>query len=173
MAQLTQQEFSQAVALLADDLGLQRLRDRLVRMNALVTRRRVASAQHLADQLYLLTGGLRRAVPATMAVHSIWTTQVNEKLGDEREKALEAAAERINKCLDEHEHIRSEHEPELDAALTDYWRQLASAIGSERARLDMLLKAVPAVGTKVRALPAELPPPAADAAESPPSEPTE
>jgi hypothetical protein len=158
MAHLTQQEFSQAVTLLAEELGLQRLRDRLVRMNALVTRRRVPSAQHLADQLYLLTGGLRRAVPATMAVQGIWTQHINEKLGEEREKSLEAVADRINNCLDEHEHIRSEQEGELDAALADYWRQLAGVIGAERARLDMLLKAVPAVSTKVRALPTEVPP---------------
>ena len=157
MAFLTQQEFAQAVALMAEDLGLQRLRDRFVRQNALVMRRRAASAQSLADQLYLLTAGLRRQVPATVAFHTIWTQQVTEKLGEEGEKELEALAERINGCLGPHDHVVPEKEAELDEALADYRRKLAGVIGSERARLDMILKAVPSVGVKVRAMPEESP----------------
>jgi hypothetical protein len=153
MAHLTQEEFTRAVSLLADDLGLQRLRDRFVRFNALVTRRRAVSAQHLADQLYLLTGGLRRQVPATVAFHTIWTQHVNEKLGEEGEKELETIAEKVNGCLGEHDKIVEEKEAELDAALSEYMQRLATVIGNERARIDMLLKAVPAVGTKLRALP--------------------
>jgi len=153
MANLTQQEFAQAVAFLAEDFGLQRLRDRFVRLNALVTRRRVASAQQLADQLYLLTAGLRRQIPATVAFQSIWTERINEKLGEEGEKALEALAEKINACLGERERIIPEKDAELDQALAEYARRLSDVIGRERAWLDMLLKAVPQVAAKLRATP--------------------
>ena len=150
MAHLTQEEFAQAIGFLAEELGLQRLRDRFVRLNALVTRRRAASAQRLADQLYLLTAGLRRQVPATAAFHTIWTKQVSDKLGEDGEKALEEVAERLNQCLGEHDQIREGKERELEECLREYEQRLAGAIGSERARIDMLLKAVPAVGAKLR-----------------------
>jgi hypothetical protein len=152
MAQLTQQEFSRAIGLLAADLGLQRLRDRFVRLNGLVTRRRVASADQLADQLFTLTARLRRQIPATIAFHTIWSQQITEKVGEEGEKELEKIAERINGCLGEREEIVDEKKAELDAALSEYMQRLAGAIGVERARLDMLLKAVPAVGERVRAM---------------------
>lgn len=151
MANLTQHEFARAIELLAEDLGLQRLRDRFVRLNALVTRRRAVSPQRLADQLYLLTGGLRRQIAATVAVHSIWTERVNAKLGEEREKELEQLAEKINACLDERESIVAGKEEELSDLLGQYERQLAQVMGPEWARLDMLLKAVPAVAEKLRA----------------------
>ena len=160
MAQLTQHEFTQAIGLLAEDLGLQRLRDRFVRLNALVTRRRATSVEVLADQLYLLTGGLRRQVPATVAFHTIWSQQVTEKLGEDGEKEVEAMADRINGCLGEHDHVLPEKEAELDEALTHYLDKLTGVIGNERARLDMLLKSVPSVGDKVRAMPANEPVPA-------------
>src|SRR5262249_55079236 len=143
MAILTQEEFSQAVGCLADDLGLQRLRDKLVRLNALVTRRRVASAQALADQLYTLTGGLPRQVPATIALQSLWAEQINQRLGEEGEKSLEELADKINACLGERDSINPEREAELDDLLNQYEGRLAEKIGPERARLDMLLKAVP------------------------------
>jgi hypothetical protein len=153
MAYLTQEEFTRAMSLLADDLGLQRLRDRFVRFNALVTRRRAASAQQLADQLYMLSGALRRQVPATIAFHTIWTQQVNEKLGEEGEKDLEAIADKVNGCLGDDEKIVAGKEDELEAALVEYMQRLAGAIGNERARIDMLLKAVPDVCLKLRAMP--------------------
>ena len=83
MGHLTQEEFSETIRCLADDLGLQRLRDRLVRLNALVTRRRAASADVLAGQLYMLTGGLRRQVPATFGVQGLWSEMVSQRLGEE------------------------------------------------------------------------------------------
>ena len=153
MAYLTQEEFTRAMTLLADDLGLQRLRDRFVKFNALVTRRRASSPQQLADQLYLLSGALRRQVPATIAFHTIWTQQVNEKLGEEGEKELEAIAEKVNACLGEDDKIVAEKEADLDGALAEYLQRLAGVIGTERARIDMLLKAVPDVCTKLRAMP--------------------
>ena len=160
MATLTAEEFAQTVRCLADDLGLQRLRDKLVRMNALVTRRRVASADALADQLYMLTGGLRRQVAATLALQSLWAERMNERLGEDGEKALEELAGKINGCLGERDSVDAAKETELDTLLGEYEHQLAEKVGPERARIDMLLKAVPAVATKLRALPlrAEAPP---------------
>ena len=153
MAILTQEEFAQAIGCLADDLGAQRLRDKLVRLNALVTRRRVGSVQALASQLYTLTGGLRRQVPASIALQSLWAEQTNQRLGEEGEKSLEELAEKINACLGERDSIDAEKEVELDDLLNQYESRLAEKIGPERARLDMLLKAVPAVAAKLRAKP--------------------
>jgi hypothetical protein len=157
MAHLTQQEFSQAVNLMAEELGLQGLRDRLVRLNALVTRRRVASADRLANQLYMLTSGLRRQVPATVAFHSLWAEQVNARVGEEGEKELEKLAEQINACLDQRHEILPEKEGELESTLQQYEQRLANTIGSQKARIDMLLKAMPAVATKLRSLPMATP----------------
>jgi hypothetical protein len=154
MAHLTQQEFTQAIELLASDGGLQRLRDRFVRLNALVTRRRAASPRHLADQLYMLTSGLRRQVPATLAFHSLWGERLREKLGgEEGEKDLEPLADKINACLGERDRLLAEKEADLEAALRAYESTLSAKAGAETARLDMLLKAVPDVAKKLRDMP--------------------
>jgi len=153
MATLTAEEFARTVRCLADDLGVQRLRDKLVRMNALVTRRGAPTADALADQLYMLTGGLRRQVAASLALQSLWAERMTERLGEEGEKALEELAEKINACLGEHDAINPEKETELDGLLGEYEQRLAEKVGAERARIDMLLKAVPAVAAKLRALP--------------------
>ncbi len=151
MAQLTQKEFQQAITLLAAQMGLQRLRDRFVQLNALVTRRKVASPERLADQLYLLSSGLRRQVPATFAFHAVWNESLKAKLGDEGEKKLEAIAEAVNACLGEDDQILTEKAGDLDAALGEYERTLSSAVGTEMARTDMLMKAVPTIADKLRA----------------------
>lgn len=171
MAVLTQKEFQRAIAMLAEEMGLQRLRDRFVRLNALVTRRKVASPESLADQLYMLSAGLRRQVPATYAFHAVWGESVNTKLGEDGEKDLEKMAETVNACLGDKDEILPDKAAELDAALAEYERALSTVIGAEKARMDMLLKAVPAIADKLRTapMPAEVtpPPPAAD-----PQEPT-
>jgi hypothetical protein len=155
MAQITQTEFQQAIALLANEMGLQRLRDRLVRLNAFVTRRRVASPQALADQLYLLSAGLRRQVPATYAFHAVWSESLNAKLGEEGEKNLEKLAQAVNACLGSDDEILPDKAAELGTALAEYERALSDAVGHEMARMDMLLKAVPAIADKLRATPAQ------------------
>jgi hypothetical protein len=159
MAQLTQKEFQHAVALLANEMGLQRLRDRLVRLNGLVTRRKVASAESLADQLYMLSSGLRRQVPATFAFYALWNDSLHDKLGEDGEKQLEELAEAVNACLAEDSAIVPEKEAELDAAIARYDQTLSAVVGAEVARMDMLLKAVPAVAAKLRALPLASPAP--------------
>jgi hypothetical protein len=151
MAQLTQQEFRYAVELLADEMGLQRLRDRLVRIKALVTRRKATSAEVLADQLYLLSSGLRRQVPATYGFYAVWNETLHAKLGEEGEEQLEKLAEKVNACLGEGDSIVEEKATDLDGALAEYEQALATAAGAKLARMDMLLKAVPAVAIKLRA----------------------
>lgn len=153
MANLTPEEFTRTICCLAEDLGLQRLRDKLVRLNALVTRRRAASAQALADQLYMLTGGLRRQVAATLALQSLWAERIGEVVGEDGEKTFEVLADKINACLTDDEGVVEGKDSELDELLAQYQQELANKVGPERARLDMLLKAVPIVATKVRALP--------------------
>lgn len=151
MASLTQAEFVDLVRCLADDLGVQRLRDKMVAMRGLVTRRGAANAGVLAAQLWQLTGGLRRQVAASIALQSLWAEQLGGKVGEDGEKALEAVADRINACLGENDGIVEGKESELDALLGEYQAKLAEAVGAERARLDMLLKAVPAVAERLRA----------------------
>lgn len=157
MANLTQREFQEAVELLAGNLGLQRLRDKLVRLNGLVTRRKAVSAASLADQLYLLSGGLRRQVPTTFAFYAIWNEHLHDKLGEDGEERIEKLAEAVNACLGDNDQVAVEKEGELDAALAAYQGALVASAGPEVARLDMLLKAVPAVAARLRSNP----PPAA------------
>lgn len=151
MAMLTQTEFGDLVRCLADELGVQRLRDKLVAMRGLVTRRGAANAEALATQLWQLTGGLRRQVPASLALQGLWAEQVGSKLGEDGEKELEAIAEQINACLGERDSIVEGKESELDTLLGQYQAKLAEVVGAERARIDMLLKAVPAVAERLRA----------------------
>jgi hypothetical protein len=153
MAHLTQKEFQRAIALLAKEVGLQRLRDRFVQLNALVTRRKVASPESLADQLYMLSSGLRRQVPATYAFHTVWSERLTGKLGEEGEKKLETLAEAVNACLGEDDQVLAEKAGELDAVLAEYEGALSGAVGSDMARMDMLMKAVPAIAEKLRATP--------------------
>jgi hypothetical protein len=153
MAHLTQKEFQHAIRLLAGELGLQRLRDKLVRINALVTRRGVSSPEMLAEQLYMLTSGLRRQVPATVGFYAVWNETLHSKLGEEGEENLEKLAEKVNACLDEKDGILADKATEIDAALAEYEQALSQAAGPQLARMDMLLKAVPAVAEKLRAAP--------------------
>ncbi len=162
MAHLTQKEFQHAITLLAGEIGLQRLRDRFVKLNALVTRRKVASPESLADQLYMLSAGLRRQVPATYAFHAVWSERLNEKLGEDGEKNLEKMAEAVNVCLGDDDQILPEKAAELEAALAEYGRTLSATVGADMARMDMLMKAVPSIAEKLRAAQQQLPAAPAD-----------
>jgi hypothetical protein len=150
MAQLTAAEFSEAVAALAEHHGIERLRDRLARLNAFTSRRGLNTAAAIADRLHLLSGGLRRQVPATYAFSSLWTEMVGERLGEEGEKRLESLAEGVNACLNDDDAVIAGKEDTLDQALAAYREALATATGAAVARLDMLLKAVPTVAERLR-----------------------
>jgi hypothetical protein len=168
MAAPNAQELRSAIGVLTDRLGYGKLHDRLVRLNAFVSRRKPASPDVLADRIYSLSGGLRRQVPATIAFHTVWSETFASAIGEENDKTLEGIADRINATLTEDEHgVREGREAELDTALGEYEQVLAVAIGPHAARLDMVLKSVPAVAERLRARP--LPAPAAGAPSTPPA----
>jgi hypothetical protein len=150
MAHLTAAEFTAAVSALATHYGVERLRERLARMNAFTSRRGLNSATAIADRLHLLTGGLRRQVVATYAFTTLWNEMVGAGIGEEGEKRLEGLVEQVNACLTREETIVPGKEDALDRALAAYRDALAGTTGRDVAQLDMLLKAVPAVAERLR-----------------------
>ncbi len=154
----------EAVSIVAERMGYGRLYERLVQLNAFVSRKRPPTPAILADRLYNLSGGLRRQVPATIAFHTVWAECIGRSIGEEHDKTLEGIAERINATLTSDEQaIQPEKHTELDAALGEYERVLVGAVGPAAARLDMIMKAVPAVAETVRARPLATAAPAAEA----------
>ena len=153
MANLTAEEFHEAVGLLAQEMGVPRLRDRLGAMSAFTSRRGLNTADAIAERLYRLSGGLRMRVAATYAFTAVWTEMVHGKLGEDGEKAVEEVADKVNECLAPDETIVPGKEADLDTALGAYREKVAAVAGPAIARLDMLLKAVPAVAGHVRAQP--------------------
>jgi len=150
MALLSPAEFKEAVGALAAHHGVERLRERLTRMNAFTSRRGLNTTVAIAERLHLLTGGLRRQVPATYAFSQLWNEMVGIRLGEDGEKRLETLADQVNACLGEGDAIVPGKETDLDRALAAYREALAAATGPEIARLDMLLKAVPEVAERLR-----------------------
>src|SRR5579875_938898 len=116
MAALTPREFTDAVCILAEQLGTARLRDRLASLGAFTSRRGLNTPVAIAERLFHLSGGLRRQSPATFAFTRLWTEVVTR-------------------------------------GLAAYHEAIAAVIGPARARLHMLLKAVPAVAERLRAEP--------------------
>lgn len=154
MANPTGQELREAIVLLAKRIGYGRLYERLVRLNAFVSRRRPPSPEVLADRLYSLTAGLRREVPPTLAFHTVWSETFVRQISEEDNKTLESLADRINATLTENERSVREGQAEtMQAAVGEYERILAAAIGARPARIDMLLKAVAPVAELLRARP--------------------
>ncbi|HEY2389000.1 MAG TPA: hypothetical protein VGK30_18750 [Candidatus Binatia bacterium] len=167
MAAPTAQELRDAIGLLTERVGYGKLHDRLVRLNAFVSRRKPPTPDVLADRIYTLSGGLRRQVPATLAFHTVWSETFTNTVGEENDKKLGEIADRINATLTEDEHgIREGREAELDAALGEYETIVASVMGPQATRLEMLLKAVTPVATRLRARP--LPAAPADSASTEP-----
>jgi len=151
MAKLTEAEFSQAMQALVDHYGLERLRDRFAQMRAITNRRGLNTPAALADRLYRLSGGLRRAAVPTFVFSSLWGEMLEAKLGKEGEKRLEELADQVNACLTKDEQVVEGKEDDLQRALGEYQSALSSVAGPEVARADMLLKAVPAVAERLRA----------------------
>lgn len=154
MAVLSFEEFGQSIELLANEIGLQRLSDKFFRYRGLVTRRGFKNSAQLANQVYTLSAGLRRQVPANLAFQAIWAEYLGGKLGEEGAENLEKLADGVNACLDEHERIIPDKQADLDEALKAYEAALASVAGPEMARLDMLMKAVPDIAERLRSAPA-------------------
>ena len=103
MAAPNGQELRDAIALVAERVGYAKLHERLVRLNAFVSRRKPPTADVLADRIYTLSGGLRRQVPATLAFHTVWSETFSAEIGEENEKKLGDIADRINATLTEDE----------------------------------------------------------------------
>jgi len=150
MAHLSQKEFLDAVNILVADSNLRSLSDRFFRVNALVTRRAVRTAEALSQQIYTLTAGLRKQVPASLAFQGIWGEMINKRLGKEGEEEIEELAKAVNECLDDDETIVADKREAIELALGKYAQALAAKVGSDVAYLDMLLKAVPDVAAILR-----------------------
>src|SRR3989442_13716924 len=82
MALLTPAEFTEAVSALAAHYGVERLRERLARLNAFTPRRGLNTAAVLAERLHLLTRGPRRPGPATHAFSQPWDEMGRARLGE-------------------------------------------------------------------------------------------
>ncbi|MGH7967031.1 MAG: hypothetical protein ACRERD_35285 [Candidatus Binatia bacterium] len=141
MAQLTTKEFADMIAMLAEHLRLDRLHERLLKANALVSRKRPPTAHVLATQLYQLSGGLQRAHPARYAVEVLWQEMLSAQVKEEHAKTIETLADRINACLTERMEIIPEKSLELVAALGAYHQALAALTNDEVASLEMVLRA--------------------------------
>ena len=141
MAQLTTPEFDTLITLSAEHLSLDRLHERLLKANALVSRKRPPTAQALAAQLYQLSAGLRRAHPARYAVEVLWQEMLSTRVTEEHIKTLETLAERVNACLTERLEVLPEKSAELLAALGAYYQAVAALTSDEVAYVEVLLRA--------------------------------
>jgi len=141
VAQLTTPEFDTLITLLAEHLSLDRFHERLLKANALVSRKRPPTVQALAAQLYQLSAGLRRAHPARYAVEVLWQEMLSTRVTEEHSKTLETLAERVNACLTERLEVLPEKSAELLAALGAYYQAVAALTSDEVAYVEVLLRA--------------------------------
>ncbi|MBI3250220.1 MAG: hypothetical protein HYZ50_27305 [Deltaproteobacteria bacterium] len=141
MAHLTAKEFEHVVVTLADHLRFDRLHEKLLQANALVSRKRPASVQVLAGQLYQLSAGLRRNHPARHAIEFLWQDMLSERMKEEQGKTLEALTDRVNGCLTEKFAIVPEKQAELIAALGAYYQAMSALTNDEVAYLEVLMRA--------------------------------
>ena len=150
MAQLTVKEFDDLIARLVDHLTLARFHERLLKANALVSRKRPLTAQALATQLYQLSAGLRREHPARYAVEVLWQDMLSNRVTEEHGKTLEILTERVNACLTERLEVIPEKSTELLAALGAYHQAVAALTDDGVAYLEILLRATPSVAQFLR-----------------------
>ncbi len=153
MATLTMEEFERCIALLGGDGSPGRLRDRLAKMGAFHSRRGLNSLGSIAERLYRLSGGLRREGPASRAFQALWAERIGSKLDEDAGRELDGLADAINALLEQDGSVREGARQELERAVTAYEETLARRVGGEAARLDTLIKALPAVAEILRARP--------------------
>jgi hypothetical protein len=153
MANLTLEEFQDALKILADGGSADRLRDRLVKFNAFHSRRGLNSFEAIAERIFSLSSGLRRDVPANRVFQALWAEKVASGLTQKSGTALDDLADKINATLDERGELREGQGDELDVQLAAYEEMLARKVTGKAARIDMLQKAVPIVAEKLRAKP--------------------
>jgi len=150
MAQITRSEFERAIAALVEHFGLDRTRDKLAKLGAFKARRGLGTPEALTERLYRLTGGLRVSSPAMYAFSALWAELLSERLGEDGAEKIDGLADQVNTCLGEGDHLIAGKEADLDRALAAYRSAMAEKTGEEIADLDMLLKAVPDVATRLR-----------------------
>ena len=141
MAQLNVKEFDDLIGKLVAHLGLNQFHEKLLKANAVVSRKRPANGQVLATQLYQLSAGLRREHPSRYAVEVLWQDMLSKNVSEEQNKAIEALIEKVNTCLTERLEIIPERTNDLVAALGDYHRSLANLTNDEVAYMELLLRA--------------------------------
>lgn len=141
MAHLTAKEFDDLILVLVNHLRLDRLHERLLKANALISRKRPPTAQALAAQLYQLSAGLRRPHAARYAVEVLWQEMLSVQMSEEHGKTLETLADRVNACLTERMEVIPEKSAQLLAALGAYHQAVAALTNDEIAYLEVLLRA--------------------------------
>jgi hypothetical protein len=150
MAQLTQKEFDDLILRLTDHLSLARFHERLLKANALVSRKRPPNAQTLAAQLYQLSAGLRREHPARYAIEVLWQDMLSAQVTEEHGKTLETLTERVNACLTDRLEVIPEKGADLLAALGAYHQAVAALTNDDVAYLEMLMRATAGVAQFLR-----------------------
>lgn len=150
MAQLNAQEFSDLITSLVEHMGLTQFHARLMKANALVSRKRPAEVSALANQLYQLSAGLRREHAARYAIEMLWREMLSGKMDEEHSKTIEALAERVNACLSERLEVVPDKQSDLLSALGAYHQALATLSTDKTAYLEMLLRATSSVAQFLR-----------------------
>ena len=156
MAQLTVKEFDDIIQKLVNHLGLNQFYEKLIKANAVVSRKRPANAQALATQLYQLSAGLRREHPARYAIEVLWQDMLSKSVSDEQNKIIEGLIENVNACLTERFEIIAEKTDDLIGALGDYHRGLAVLTNDDVAYTELLLRATTDVARFLRERKAEV-----------------
>lgn len=152
MARLTAAEFDDLIAELTAAQGLGKLQGKLLQSRAIVSRRRLGTTEALSRQLFQLTLGLDREGLVTQVVLALWEEHLSSKLDETITKELEALAETINACLSPRLEVDSAREGDLRAALEQYRSKLGGRVGERASYVTMLMRAVPAVAGRIRAL---------------------
>ena len=156
MAQLTMQEFTDVITILADHMGMQQFHNKLLKANALVSRKRPSKVETLATQLYQLSAGLRRDHAARYAVELLWQEMVSSHIPEEQSKTVDALAERVNENLSDRLEVIPDKTTPLLSALGAYYQGVAALASDNVAYLEMLMRATTDVARFLREHKAEL-----------------
>src|SRR5262245_25720598 len=170
MAQLTVKEFDDLIGKLVAHLGLNQFYEKLLKANAVVSRKRPPNAQALATQLYQLSAGLRREHPARYAIEVLWQDMLSKNIDQEKTQTIESLIEQVNACLNDRLEVLPEKTSDLVMALGAYHRGLAALTTDEVAYMEMLLRATPDVARFLRERKTEVIAAGARASETPKSE---
>ncbi len=156
MAQLTAREFTDLITTLVEHMGMAQFHTKLLKANALVSRKRPVNAQVLAHQLYQLSAGLRRDHAARYVVEVLWREMVASQIEEEPATIVETLAEQVNACLSERLEVVPEKETQLLSALGAYYQAVAGLTTHEAAHLEMLMRATTSVAAFLREHKSEL-----------------